>query len=154
MKAVIQRVSRASVSIGGNEVSSIGAGLLILLGVVTGDTYADMERLAEKIVHLRIFDDERGIMNRSVIDVDGEVLVVSQFTLAARTDKGHRPSYIDAAPHATAIPLYEDFCKKISQIMSKPCGSGRFGADMQVNLVNDGPVTIIMDTKHASKGQL
>lgn len=150
MKAVIQRVSRAAVSIDGQEVSAIGPGLLILLGVVTGDTPADMERLADKTVRLRIFDDECGVMNRSVLDVGGEALVVSQFTLAARTDKGHRPSYVDAAPHETAIPLYEAYCQRISQAMGKPCERGRFGADMQVSLINDGPVTIIMDTRRGS----
>ncbi len=147
MKAVIQRVSEASVSIDGQTVSAIGSGMLILLGVVVGDTRADMERLADKVTRLRIFDDEHGVMNRSVLDVDGQALVVSQFTLAARTDKGHRPSYIDAARHDTAIPLYEDFCAHISRIMGKPCERGRFGADMKVSLINDGPVTIIMDTR-------
>lgn len=145
MKAVIQRVSEASVSIDGQTVSAIGAGLLILLGVVNGDTQTDTERLAYKITHLRIFDDEKGVMNRSVLDVDGEALVVSQFTLVARTEKGHRPSYVDAAGHETAIPLYEEFCNRVSRLMGKPCGRGRFGADMKVSLINDGPVTIIMD---------
>ncbi len=153
MKAVIQRVSRASVTIDGQEVSSIGPGVLILLGVMTGDTQTDMERLADKTVRLRIFDDERGVMNRSVIDVDGEALVVSQFTLAARTDKGHRPSYVDAASHDIAIPLYEAYCHRISQALGKPCGHGRFGADMKVSLINDGPVTIIMDTRRSSTVQ-
>ena len=148
MKAVIQRVSSASVSIGGTVKSAIGPGLLILLGIGHEDGQEDLAWLVRKIAGLRIFDDEEGVMNRSITDVGGEALVVSQFTLMASTKKGNRPSYIAAAGHEKAIPLYEDFCKALWQAIGKPVGTGTFGADMQVALVNDGPVTICMDTKN------
>ena len=148
MKAVIQRVLSASVSIGGVVRSAIGPGLLVLLGVGHEDTQEDLEWLVRKIAGLRIFDDEAGVMNRSVVEIGGEALVVSQFTLMASTKKGNRPSYIGAAGHEKAIPLYEAFCRALSEAIGKPVGTGEFGADMQVSLVNDGPVTICIDTKH------
>lgn len=147
MKIVIQRVARASVTIGGEKVSEIGKGLMILVGVVEGDTSEDMEWLALKTANMRIFNDENGVMNRSVIDTDGEILAVSQFTLAASTKKGNRPSYIHAAGHELAIPLYDAFCNKLAELTGKTTKKGVFGADMQVELVNDGPVTIIVDSK-------
>lgn len=147
MKIVIQRVARASVTIGGEKVSEIGKGLMILVGVVEGDTSEDMEWLALKTANMRIFNDENGVMNRSVIDTDGEILAVSQFTLAASTKKGNRPSYIHAAGHELAIPLYDAFCNKLAEFTGKTTKKGVFGADMQVELVNDGPVTIIVDSK-------
>ena len=134
-------------SIGGKEKSAIGQGLLILLGVGHEDGREDLDWLVKKVAGLRIFDDENGVMNRSVVDVGGEALVVSQFTLMASTKKGNRPSYIGAAGHEKAIPLYEAFCKALSDAIGKPVGTGEFGADMQVSLVNDGPVTICIDTK-------
>lgn len=146
MKAVIQRVTKASVTIKGETISSIGPGLMILLGVVTGDSITDVDRLVGKCARMRIFNDENGIMNRSVTDTGGEILVVSQFTLAANIRKGNRPSYIDAAGHETAIPLYEAFCERLSETIGHQVARGVFGADMQVSLVNDGPVTIIADT--------
>ena len=147
MKIVIQRVARASVTIGGEKVSEIGKGLMILVGVVEGYTSEDMEWLALKTANMRIFNDENGVMNRSVIDTDGEILAVSQFTLAASTKKGNRPSYIHAAGHELAIPLYDAFCNKLAELTGKTTKKGVFGADMQVELVNDGPVTIIVDSK-------
>ena len=147
MKIVIQRVARASVTIGGEKVSEIGKGLMILVGVVEGDTSEDMEWLALKTANMRIFNDENGVMNRSVIDTDGEILAVSQFTLAASTKKGNRPSYIHAAGHELAIPLYDAFCNKLAELTGKTTKKGVFGADMQVELMNDGPVTIIVDSK-------
>ena len=147
MKIVIQRVARASVTIGGEKVSEIGKGLMILVGVVEGDTSEDMEWLALKTANMRIFNDENGVMNRSVIDTDGEIIAVSQFTLAASTKKGNRPSYIHAAGHELAIPLYDAFCNKLAELTGKTTKKGVFGADMQVELVNDGPVTIIVDSK-------
>ena len=147
MKIVIQRVARASVTIGGEKVSEIGKGLMILVGVVEGDTSEDMEWLALKTANMRIFNDENGVMNRSVIDTDGEILAVSQFTLAASTKKGNRPSYIHAAGHELAIPLYVAFCNKLAELTGKTTKKGVFVADMQVELVNDGPVTIIVDSK-------
>ena len=148
MRAVIQRVTSAAVSIGGKEKSAIGQGLLILLGVGHEDGQEDLEWLVKKVAGLRIFDDENGVMNRSVVEIGGEALVVSQFTLMASTKKGNRPSYIGAAGHEKAIPLYEAFCKALSEAIGKPVGTGEFGADMQVSLVNDGPVTICIDTKN------
>lgn len=148
MRAVIQRVSSASVSIGGKEKSAIGAGLLVLLGIGHEDVQEDLEWLVKKIAGLRIFDDEAGVMNLSVADVGGEALVVSQFTLMASTKKGNRPSYIGAAGHEKAIPLYQAFCDALSCAIGRPVGTGEFGADMQVALVNDGPVTICIDTKN------
>lgn len=147
MKLVIQRVKRASVTIDEKLHSSIGAGLMILVGVVEGDTVEDMEWLAQKAANMRIFDDENGVMNRSIIDTGGEILAVSQFTLAASIKKGNRPSYIHAAGHELAVPLYEAFCEKTSELLGKPTLRGVFGANMQVELVNDGPVTIIADSK-------
>ncbi|MBR5510998.1 MAG: D-tyrosyl-tRNA(Tyr) deacylase [Bacteroidaceae bacterium] len=148
MKVVIQRVASASVDIAGERVSEIGAGLLILLGVVPDDTESDLEWLVKKCSQMRIFNDDAGVMNRSVMDVGGDVMVVSQFTLAASTKKGNRPSYIGAAGHDLAIPMYERFCQRMSEVIGRPVGRGRFGADMQVGLVNDGPVTIIVDSKN------
>ena len=148
MRIVIQRVQRASVTIDNQLFSEIGAGLMILVGVREGDEPADMQWLAAKAANMRIFDDENGVMNRSVMDTDGDLLVVSQFTLMASWKKGNRPSYIGAARHEIAIPLYEYFCKKLEEITGKSVKTGVFGADMKVALVNDGPVTIIMDTKH------
>ncbi len=148
MRAVIQRVSRASVSIEGHVKSAIGNGYLILLGVEAEDTQVDVEWLARKVAALRVFDDEAGVMNRSILDVGGEVLVVSQFTLFASYKKGNRPSWFRAAPHNISVPLYEAFCRELSTLLGRPVGTGEFGADMQVEIVNDGPVTICMDTKN------
>lgn len=147
MRLVIQRVKNASVSIDGETVSSIGKGLMVLVGIENGDTEEDMRWLCGKTVGLRIFDDENGVMNRSVMDVGGDVLAVSQFTLTASTKKGNRPSYIRAAGHETAVPLYEKYCESLSQALGKPVGRGVFGADMQVSLINDGPITIIIDSR-------
>ena len=146
MRIVVQRVQEASVTIAGEKVAQIGAGLLVLVGVENGDTRADAEWLAAKTAALRIFDDDAGIMNRSVADLGGEVLAVSQFTLTASTRKGNRPSYIRAAGHDVAVPLYEEYCLLTEQAVGRPVGRGVFGADMQVSLVNDGPVTIIIDS--------
>ena len=148
MKIVIQRVSQASVSIGGSLFSEIGGGLMVLVGVVEGDTADDADWLAMKTVNMRIFDDENGVMNRSVADVGGEVLAVSQFTLAASTKKGNRPSYMHAAGHELAVPLYERYCDKVRELLGQTVAKGQFGADMQVALVNDGPVTIIVDSQN------
>ena len=147
MRIVIQRVLNASVSIDGKLHSSINGGLMILVGVAEGDTEQDMEWLAAKAANMRIFDDENGVMNRSVIDVNGEVLAVSQFTLNASTKKGNRPSYIHAAGHDLAVPLYEKFCERVQELIGREVKRGVFGADMQVSLINDGPVTIIVDSK-------
>ena len=148
MRIVIQRVSRAGVSIGSNVKSQIGKGLLILVGVEESDTQADVDGLAHKVAGLRIFDDENGVMNLSIKDVDGEILVISQFTLFASYKKGNRPSWLRAAKHDISIPLYESFCNSLSKSLGKSVGTGEFGADMKVELVNDGPVTICMDTKN------
>lgn len=148
MRAVIQRVLSASVSIGGEVRSSIGAGMLVLLGIGHEDGMEDIEWLARKISGLRIFNDEAGVMNRSIQETGGEVIVVSQFTLMALTRKGNRPSYIGAAGHEKAIPLYKAFCTALSEALGKAIGTGEFGADMKVSLVNDGPVTICIDTKN------
>jgi D-tyrosyl-tRNA(Tyr) deacylase len=148
MRAVIQRVSSASVTIGGVVKSAIGPGLLVLLGIGNEDTSEDIEWLVRKIAGLRIFNDDDGVMNRSILDTGGDIIVVSQFTLMASTTKGNRPSYIGAAGHEKAIPLYEQFCENLSEAIGKPVGTGEFGADMKVALVNDGPVTICMDTKN------
>ena len=147
MRIVIQRVLQASVTIEGRLVSEIGKGLLVLVGVEEGDTEEDMHWLVGKTVGLRIFDDENGVMNRSVQDVGGAVLAVSQFTLTASTRRGNRPSYIRAAGHDLAVPLYEKYCEEISAALGRPVGRGVFGADMKVSLVNDGPVTIIIDSR-------
>jgi D-tyrosyl-tRNA(Tyr) deacylase len=148
MRAVIQRVTSASVTIGGTIKSSIGPGLLILLGIGHEDGQEDIDWLVKKMAGLRIFNDDAGVMNRSVVDIGGEALVVSQFTLMASTKKGNRPSYIGAAGHDVAIPLYERFCATLSEAIGRPVGTGEFGADMKVALVNDGPVTICIDTKN------
>lgn len=147
MRILIQRVAEASVEIDRQIISSIGKGLLVFIGIESTDTLQDAEWLAGKTAALRIFDDEKGVMNLSVTDIDGEVLVVSQFTLCAETRKGNQPSYIRAARHETAIPLYESFCKIMEQKTGKEVKTGVFAADMRVKLVNDGPVTIWMDSK-------
>jgi D-tyrosyl-tRNA(Tyr) deacylase len=146
MRTVIQRVSHASVTIDGVCKSKIGRGLLVLVGVEDTDRQEDVEWLCGKIVNLRIFDDENGVMNRSVKDIDGEILVISQFTLFAATKKGNRPSYIRASKPDVAVPLYESFCETLRGELGKDIGTGRFGADMKVELLNDGPVTICIDT--------
>ena len=148
MRAVIQRVSQASVSIDKQLKSSINNGLLILLGIVDSDTGEDIDWLCNKIVNLRVFSDEDGVMNHSIKDVNGNVLVVSQFTLHASTKKGNRPSYIKAAKPEVAIPLYDEFVEKLKITLGKSVSTGEFGAMMDVSLVNDGPVTIIIDTKN------
>jgi D-tyrosyl-tRNA(Tyr) deacylase len=147
MRAVVQRVSSASVTIAGQTKSSIQTGLLVLLGIEDADTAEDIEWLSGKIVRLRVFPDNQGVMNRSVQETGGDVLVVSQFTLHASTKKGNRPSYIRAARPEAAVPLYEAFVRKLSEALGKPVHTGEFGADMQVALVNDGPVTLFLDTK-------
>lgn len=147
MRLVIQRVTEASVSIEGKLFSNIGKGLMILVGIAEGDTPADVEWLAAKTAAMRIFPDEKGVMNRSVIEVEGEAIAVSQFTLMASTKKGNRPSYIHAAGHELAVPLYELYCNKLSQLIGKVVKTGQFGADMQVSLINDGPVTIVIDSR-------
>ena len=147
MRVVIQRVSSASVTIGGAVRAQIGPGLLVLLGVSHDDDSSDIDYLVKKTAGLRIFNDENGVMNLSVVDKGGDVIVVSQFTLMAVTKKGNRPSYIEAAGHEKAIPLYEEFCSRLSVAIGRPVGTGEFGADMKVSLVNDGPVTICMDSK-------
>jgi D-tyrosyl-tRNA(Tyr) deacylase len=148
MRVVLQRVREASVTIDGKVRSAIGPGLLVLLGVGPDDGQEDLDWLVRKVAGLRIFDDEAGVMNRSVVEVGGEALVVSQFTLMASTRKGNRPSYTGAAGHAVAIPLYEAFCQALSREIGRPVGTGEFGADMQVSLVNDGPVTICIDSRN------
>ena len=148
MRVVIQRVQHASVTIDGKTKSSIGQGLLILLGIEEKDGDEDIDWLVRKIVGLRIFDDDQHVMNLSVADVGGEALVVSQFTLFASYKKGNRPSWIRAATHEMSIPLYEQFCRKLTEKMGKQVQTGEFGADMKVLLLNDGPVTICMDTKN------
>lgn len=148
MRIVIQRVEKASVTVGGNVKSSIGKGYMILVGIEESDTTADMEWLAKKVIGLRVFDDENGVMNLSIGDVGGEIMVVSQFTLMASYKKGNRPSWIRAARHETAIPLYEAFCRTLGDALGKPVATGEFGTYMKVELVNDGPVTICMDTKN------
>lgn len=147
MRLVIQRCSEASVTIDGSCVSAIGKGLLVLVGVEQRDTEADVDWLVGKTAGMRIFDDAEGVMNLSVKDVGGDVLAISQFTLTASTRKGNRPSYIRAAGHELAIPLYTLYCDKLSAALGKPVGKGVFGADMKVALVNDGPVTIIIDSR-------
>lgn len=148
MRTVIQRVQHASVTINGSIKSSIGNGFLLLLGIEATDTSEDVDWLVKKVSSLRVFDDENGVMNRSIIDVQGEALVVSQFTLYASYKKGNRPSWFRAASHDISVPLYEEFCNKLSAALSKEVGTGEFGADMKVELLNDGPVTICMDTKN------
>lgn len=148
MKIVIQRVSHASVTIDGKVKSAIGRGFMILLGIASDDTREDMEWLVKKTAALRVFDDEQGVMNLPITAIDGEILVISQFTLMASYKKGNRPSWIHAAPHSIAIPLYEEFCARLSEAIGKPIGTGEFGADMKVELLNDGPVTICMDSRN------
>lgn len=148
MRAVIQRVSNASVTVDGEKTASIGQGLLVLLGIEDADGKEDIEWLSKKMVNLRIFNDDDEVMNRSILDVGGEVIVVSQFTLHALTKKGNRPSYIKASKPDVAIPIYEAFVKKLEQDLGKEVGTGIFGADMKVELLNDGPVTILIDTKN------
>ena len=148
MRIVIQRVSHASVTIEGQVKSKIGKGYLILLGVESSDNQEDIDWLVKKIVGLRVFDDENGVMNLPIKDVNGDIIVVSQFTLMASYKKGNRPSWLRAAPHDISIPLYNRFCETLSEAMGKPVGTGEFGADMKVELLNDGPVTICMDTKN------
>ena len=148
MRIVIQRVAHASVTINGHCKASIGRGMLVLLGIEEADGEEDIDWLCKKTAALRIFDDENGVMNRSILDAGGDILVVSQFTLMASYKKGNRPSYIRAAGHATAVPLYESFCRKMGEALGRPVQTGEFGADMRVELLNDGPVTICMDTKN------
>lgn len=154
MRAVIQRVVESSVAVApapGEErseiIGSIGNGMMVLVGIEAADDRSDIQWLSKKIVNLRIFDDENGVMNRSVMDVAGEVLIVSQFTLHAMTAKGNRPSYIRASKPDFAIPMYEKFCAKVTELLGKPVGTGEFGADMKVELLNDGPVTILIDSQ-------
>ncbi|MCK5820795.1 MAG: D-tyrosyl-tRNA(Tyr) deacylase [Bacteroidales bacterium] len=147
MRALIQRVKQASVEVEKELIASIGQGLLILIGIEEEDGSDDIEWLCNKICGLRIFDDNQGVMNLSVKDINGEIIAVSQFTLHARVKKGFRPSYIDAAPPDIAIPLYEQFVRQIETVLGKKIGTGEFGAEMQVSLINDGPVTIFIDTK-------
>lgn len=148
MRAVIQRVTHASVTINGEKTAAIGKGYLVLLGCENADNEEDIEWLAKKICNLRVFDDENGVMNKSILDAGGEILVVSQFTLWASYKKGNRPSYLRAGSHEITIPLYERFCAVLSEILGKQVATGEFGADMKVELLNDGPVTICMDTKN------
>ena len=148
MRIVIQRVSSASVTIEGTVKSSIQQGYVILLGVCEEDSMEDVEWLVKKVIGLRVFNDEQGVMNLSIMDVNGEILVISQFTLFASYKKGNRPSWFKAGSHEHSIPLYEAFCQRLSESLGKPVGTGEFGADMKVSLVNDGPVTICMDTKN------
>ena len=148
MRLVIQRVSRSSVTINGSIKSSIGLGFLILIGIEDSDSQEDVDWLVKKVIGLRVFDDKDGVMNLSITDVDGNILVISQFTLKASYKKGNRPSWIRAAKHDVSIPLYEAFCRKLSEILGKEVGTGEFGADMKVELLNDGPVTICMDSKN------
>ena len=148
MRIVIQRVSHASVTINGEIKSEIGKGYLILIGIGKDDGREDADWLVKKVVGLRVFDDENGVMNRSIMEVGGDILVVSQFTLMASYKKGNRPSWIRAARHEISVPLYESFCTKLSAALGKKVGTGEFGADMKVELLNDGPVTICMDTKN------
>ncbi len=147
MKAVIQRVNHASVKVDGQVISNIKKGLLVLLGITDSDTREDSIWLSKKIVNLRIFNDDKAIMNRSLLDIDGEVIIVSQFTLMASTKKGNRPSYIKAAKAEIAVPIYEQFIADIEIELGKKAGTGAFGADMKIDLQNDGPVTVIIDTE-------
>ncbi len=148
MRVVIQRVSQAKVKVSGKPVGQIGKGLLILVGIENADTQDDIDWLVHKIKRLRIFNDEQGVMNKSLLDIHGEVLIISQFTLHAKTKKGHRPSYIRAAKPEVAIPIYEAFIKKFKENFKQKLATGQFGANMSVSLVNEGPVTIIIDTKN------
>ena len=147
MRIVIQRCAQASVTLNNEVKTAIGRGYLILLGIEESDTEEDANWLIHKVINLRVFDDEQGIMNRSIMDIDGEILVVSQFTLFASYKKGNRPSWLRAAKHEISVPLYNYFCNELSHNLGKTVGTGEFGADMKVALVNDGPVTICMDSK-------
>ena len=146
MRIIIQRVSHASVTIEGNTKSAIKTGYMILCGIEETDSSEDVDWLVKKVIGLRVFNDENGVMNRSIIDVEGDMLVISQFTLFASYKKGNRPSWLRAASHDISIPLYKEFCQKLSTALGKQVGTGEFGADMKVELLNDGPVTIFMDT--------
>lgn len=148
MIAVIQRVSESAVAIDGEVKASIGIGVMVLLGIEDADEQEDIEWLSRKIVNLRIFPDEEGVMNKSLVGIGGDALVISQFTLQANTKKGNRPSYIKAARPEVAVPLYEKFVEQVSMDLGKPVETGEFGADMKVSLINDGPVTILIDTKN------
>ena len=148
MRAVIQRVSSASVSISGNRCGEIGNGLVLFLGIESEDSHEDVKWLSKKISQLRIFSDENGLMNKSIMQVGGKVLLISQFTLFAKTQKGNRPSFIKAAKPEVAIPLYQDFIRQIADDTNTKIQTGKFGADMQIQLCNDGPVTILIDTKN------
>lgn len=148
MRILIQRVKRASVTIEGTLKSQIGQGLLVLVGICDEDSNEDIQWLVKKIANIRIFDDENGVMNLSVMECGGDILAVSQFTLMASTKKGNRPSYIKAAKPEISIPLYENFCQELEKVINKPIGTGVFGADMKVELINDGPVTIFIDSKN------
>lgn len=148
MRTVIQRVKHASVTIEGFTKARIGAGLLVFLGIENADNQIDIEWLTKKIANLRVFDDSEGVMNKSILDVQGDILIISQFTLHAQTKKGNRPSYIRAAKPEIAIPLYDSFCSEMSILLGHEVQTGTFGADMKVELLNDGPVTIWMDTKN------
>ncbi|MBN2519917.1 MAG: D-tyrosyl-tRNA(Tyr) deacylase [Bacteroidales bacterium] len=148
MRIVIQRVSKADLFINSEIYSSIGEGLVVLVGIVSDDNDVDISWLASKILNLRIFNDDDGVMNRSLIDIDGEIMIVSQFTLHAKTKKGNRPSYIDAAPPEISVPIYESFIEEVKCRTNKEVKTGIFGADMKISLVNDGPVTIIIDSKN------
>lgn len=148
MRIVIQKVTQASVTINGKVKAAIGKGYLILVGIESADTEEDAAWLVKKIIGLRIFEDENGVMNLSINQVGGDIVVVSQFTLMASYKKGNRPSWLRAAPHEICIPLYESFCRQLQEALGKPIGTGEFGAMMQVALVNDGPTTICMDTKN------
>jgi len=148
MRTVIQRVSHASVTIGGKEKASIAQGFLILVGICNEDTIDDVDWLVRKIIGLRVFDDEQGVMNKDILEINGNILVVSQFTLYASYKKGNRPSWFKAGSHEHSIPLYNAFCTKLSNSLGKTVGTGEFGADMKVELLNDGPVTICMDSRN------
>ena len=148
MRIVIQRVSHASVTINGTCKSAIQEGFMILVGIEEADTQEDADWLSKKVINLRVFDDENGVMNKSILDINGEILVISQFTLHASYKKGNRPSYIYAAKPDIAIPLYEYFCQALSQALGKEIGTGEFGADMKVELLNNGPVTIFINSKN------
>lgn len=147
MRVLIQRVQTASVAVNNQKIGNIGTGLLLLVGIEESDNEEDIAYLVKKTVNLRIFDDANGVMNRSIIETGGDILVVSQFTLHASTKKGNRPSYIRAAKPDIAVPLYERFCELLTELLQKPVATGEFGADMQITLINDGPVTIWIDSK-------
>ena len=148
MRVVVQRVTEASVTIDGETISAINEGLLLLIGITHSDSENEIDRITRKIVTLRIFDDEKGVMNRSVQDIEGSILAVSQFTLYGNCKKGNRPSYIDAAPGTVSEPLYDAFCDRLEQLLPSKIQRGRFGADMKVQLLNNGPVTILMDSNN------